>query len=320
MEVERDCVVTDAYFAERVEVTVNASRLDLSGTRFDRGGRVEMDASEVRLERVSTGSLLHISGSATSQAKPAVLSIQNADVGTMSFAMVDMRRCLFYGANDLHNIRIEPTVALPTSPKSWRWSHRQCIADEFAWRGRAAGRHGRGWSLPGTTLELAGPGGRKPTTDLYLPPRDASQVVAAYRELRRSLEVKGNEPGAADFYYGEMEMRRRAPATSPERLILWLYWLVSGYSLRGWRALAWLIVVVFGLAGLLQAIGFDGGDPPFRDALIYAAQSTVSIVSSNEALTRHVSWAGEVLRIVLRIVGPVLLALALLSVRNRVKR
>ena len=75
-----------------------------------------------------------------------------------------------------------------------------------------------------------------------------------------------------------------------------------------------------GLAGLLQAIGFNGGDPGFRDALIYAAQSTISIASGNKALTEHVSWAGEVLRIVLRLAGPVLLGLALLSVRNRVKR
>jgi hypothetical protein len=90
--------------------------------------------------------------------------------------------------------------------------------------------------------------------------------------------------------------------------------------LRGLRALAWLVAVVVGLAGLLQAIGFSGGDPGFRDALIYAAQSTISIASGNTALTGHVSWAGEALRIVLRLAGPVLLGLALLAVRNRVKR
>ena len=56
----------------------------------------------------------------------------------------------------------------------------------------------------------------------------------------------------------------------------------------------------------------------FRDAVIYAAQSTVSITSGNTALTEHVSWAGEVLRIVLRLAGPLLLGLALLAVRNRV--
>ncbi|MFZ1177322.1 MAG: hypothetical protein WAO15_13855, partial [Mycobacterium sp.] len=31
-----------------------------------------------------------------------------------------------------------------------------------------------------------------------------------YRDLRKGLEEAKNEPGAADFYYGEMEMRRLA--------------------------------------------------------------------------------------------------------------
>lgn len=142
-----------------------------------------------------------------------------------------------------------------------------------------------------------------------------------YRELRKGREDAKDQPGAADFYYGEMELRRRDRATPwAERLVLWLYWLVAGYGLRGLRALAWLAVVVVGLAAVLQAVGFNGGDPPFRDALIYAAQSAVSITSGNKALTDHVSWAGEVLRIILRLAGPLLLGLALLSVRNRVKR
>jgi hypothetical protein len=43
-----------------------------------------------------------------------------------------------------------------------------------------------------------------------LPDLEASQVAAVYRDLRRSFEGRSNEPGAADFYYGEMEMRRRS--------------------------------------------------------------------------------------------------------------
>ena len=118
-----------------------------------------------------------------------------------------------------------------------------------------------------------------------------------------------------------MELRRHDRGTPlAERLVLWLYWLVSGYGLRGLRALTWLGVAVIALAAVLQLVGFDGGDPLFRDAVIYAAQSTVSVASGNKALTDHVSWAGEVLRIILRLVGPLLLGLALLAVRNRVKR
>lgn len=150
---------------------------------------------------------------------------------------------------------------------------------------------------------------------------EPAQLAALYRDLRKGREDAKDEPGAADFYYGEMEMRRHSPRSPlAERLVLWLYWLVSGYSLRGLRTLAWLAVVIIGLAALLQSVGFNGGDPPLRDAVIYAAQSTVSIPSSNKTLTEHVSWAGEVLRIVLRLAGPLLLGLALLSVRNRVKR
>jgi hypothetical protein len=151
---------------------------------------------------------------------------------------------------------------------------------------------------------------------------EPARLAALYRELRKGREDAKDEPGAADFYYGECEMRRLDRQTTPwpERVILWLYWLVSGYGLRGLRALAWLALVVAGLAALLQAIGFNGGDPSFRDAVIYAAQSTVSITSGNAALTEHVSWAGEVLRIVLRLTGPVLLGLTLLSIRGRVRR
>jgi predicted hotdog family 3-hydroxylacyl-ACP dehydratase len=39
-----------------------------------------------------------------------------------------------------------------------------------------------------------------------------AQAAAAYRALRKSREDNKDEPGAAEFYYGEMEMRRHANA------------------------------------------------------------------------------------------------------------
>ncbi|WP_308407820.1 hypothetical protein [Streptomyces somaliensis] len=36
-------------------------------------------------------------------------------------------------------------------------------------------------------------------------------MAALYRQLRKSLEDGKNEPDAADFYYGECEMRRHDP-------------------------------------------------------------------------------------------------------------
>jgi hypothetical protein len=71
------------------------------------------------------------------------------------------------------------------------------------------------------------------------------RIAAIYRALRKGREDEKDEPGAADFYYGEMEMRRPDPTrTRAERAILWLYWLVSGYGLRATRALASLFVTL----------------------------------------------------------------------------
>jgi hypothetical protein len=41
-----------------------------------------------------------------------------------------------------------------------------------------------------------------------------------------------------------------------ERGILTAYWLVSGYSLRAWRALAWLAILTAAFAAAVHVIGF----------------------------------------------------------------
>jgi hypothetical protein len=145
------------------------------------------------------------------------------------------------------------------------------------------------------------------------------RLAELYRSLRKAREDSKDEPGAADFYYGEMEMRRLAAGTPlAERVILSLYWLVSGYSLRGLRALVSLAVVIIGLASLLHLIGYSArpSPPSFWGSLLYAASSALSISDEQVQLT---AW-GKLLRIALRLAGPILLGLTLLSVRNRVKR
>jgi hypothetical protein len=56
--------------------------------------------------------------------------------------------------------------------------------------------------------------------------------------MRKAFEDGKNEPGAADFHYGECEMRRHdlTGTTKGERRLLWGYWLLSGYGLRASRA------------------------------------------------------------------------------------
>jgi hypothetical protein len=111
---------------------------------------------------------------------------------------------------------------------------------------------------------------------------------------------------------------RRLDRQTPvaERLLLTLYWLVSGYGLRGSRAITSLLIVV-----LSSGIGFFlwgfKAEKTFLRSLIYSANSTTSLLRPPEtALTT----AGQLLEIGLRLLGPLLFGLLLLSLRGRVKR
>lgn len=161
----------------------------------------------------------------------------------------------------------------------------------------------------------------------------AREIANLYRALRKGYEDNRNEPGAADFYYGEMELRRKATPSSVERAILFLYWLVSGYGLRAWRALTAVLVIFVLIALLLGAVGFatpspataahatpttgPPADTSFVGAVIYGARTAIGLPHDPQPpLTQ---W-GDVLQIALRIIVPVLLGLAVLSIRGRIKR
>ena len=103
-----------------------------------------------------------------------------------------------------------------------------------------------------------------------------------------------------------------------ERGILTAYWLVSGYGLRAWRAVAWLAVVTALLAVAFHFVGFAVPPRPvsYWTSLLYAFRATLSLTDNQVTLT---AW-GQLLQGVLRLTGPVLLGLALLALRGRVKR
>ena len=154
---------------------------------------------------------------------------------------------------------------------------------------------------------------------------EAGQIAGLYRALRKGREDIKDEPGAADFYYGEMEMRRRARRTTgtasrgqAERGVLTAYWLVSGYGLRAWRALAGLAAITALFAVAFHLIGFTQPPRPvsYWTSLLYAFRATLSLTDTDVKLT---AW-GQLLQGLLRLTGPVLLGLALLALRGRVKR
>lgn len=108
----------------------------------------------------------------------------------------------------------------------------------------------------------------------------ALEIAGIYRDLRKALEDSKDEPGAADFYYGEIEMRRlaarrhrhqrndgggameRRPSWT-ERRMLDAIWAISGYGLRAWRAMAALTLLLVACAALFTLPLFAHlPDPP----------------------------------------------------------
>jgi uncharacterized protein YjbI with pentapeptide repeats len=288
------------------------------------------------------------------ESRPRLLSLCRADVTGLTVAGVDLRACRFVRAHHLDQLRIEG-CAFATAPEGRRWTARRTIAEEHHLRWRAGHRP----LLVGFFSNSALPRMiMVPVTDqdrpeheantwyraFYRPPAwhevelpTAEEIAGLYRALRKGREDSKDEPGAADFYYGEMEMRRHARrvqmrqerqsdhrstaiVAAAEHAILWLYWLISGYGLRAWRALAALAVVI-GLAGVgLSRVGFHHPHPSQLVSWLYALQTTVSLEGKARQLSGQLTLPGEVLRVGLRLTGPVLLGLAVLSIRGRVKR
>jgi hypothetical protein len=276
-------------------------------SRFTAGGHFSLGATTaITLEGAEFPTPFIISGQSDPVHLPSILSLQRANVTGLVVTGVDLTKCQFANAHGLDKLKVEGSVRFAAPPGRWKWTRRKILAEEQSWRARQP--RPRGWSRVEWPEWLARPQRLEP-----------QHIALIYRSLRKGLEDNKDEPGAADLYYGEMEMRRLDRRTPwAERLILWLYWLVSGYGLRGLRALVSLAVVIVGLATLLHAVGFTTRPSPssFWGSLLYAANSTLSMGDNQVRLT---GW-GQLLRITLRLAGPVLLGLTLLSVRNRVKR
>jgi hypothetical protein len=203
--------------------------------------------------------------------------LQRANVAGLGLSNVSVADCRFAGAHNLDKLRLEAGVAFAINRRlSWDW--RQVIAEERAWRAPRS-RH---WTAP-----------RSPSWLDDQRPRElhAGQIAGLYRALRKGREDTKDEPQAADFYYGEMEMRRRArpPLRSDrdgrssgasrgrfERGVLTAYWLVSGYGLRAWRAVACLAVVTAIFAIAFHLVGFTKPPQPvsYWTSLLYAFRAT----------------------------------------------
>jgi uncharacterized protein YjbI with pentapeptide repeats len=255
----KNVYLQSANFDSRVYIDLASDLVDLTSAALDQGGTllVKGPGARIELNQLSLGGPLRVTGKGDASTLPQILGLQNSDAGQLAFARVDMSRCSFYGAHGLGAIDIESTVKFQTRV-TW-FGTRRFIADEFAWRVSDSSQ-AKGWELSGVHVgDSKPPPVRGEKEKVLLAPLAAEQVAAIYRDLRRSLESKSDMPGAADFYYGEMEMRKRSLNRSwIERGLIWGYWATSGYGLRPLRALlSWMGLVVLG-AYFLSRWGING--------------------------------------------------------------
>ena len=347
---------------EGAYLALHCDRVDLSASELLRGSifttsppmevisaRDTPSTAECRLgstaqaaTAAATGFRNHLAGELSAlPSRCRLTSLARADIRGLVISDVALDDCEFALAHGLDELRIGAGCTFQHTNGLWHWRpmiRRTVIAEELNWRRHHRGRRDKTFR-----------GGFVP----------ASEIAGIYRDLRKGMEDAKNEPGAADFYYGEMEMRRlvgrkptgladavQLPSSRVERAVLYVYWIVSGYSSRSIRALLALALVIFGAALLYTAPGFatvttppaqiatidptsgrvtyTSPPPPvgptFSSALDYAARESVSLLEGPASSPITTKWPGDLVNAIVRLAGPVLLAFAIFALRSRTKR
>jgi uncharacterized protein YjbI with pentapeptide repeats len=316
--------VSNSRFEARPTVSLSSfGPIDLRGNQFLEGAAVQADSGQIALDNsdfrrpsILSGAELDLPLFFTLRGSMArVVSLRQTDLVNLTIDNVSLESCRFAGAHNLDKLRFNGASLFRDAPSGfswdrwpWRLTRRRVLLEEAEWRHRCR----RPWSNRWEPLDWP----REFGPVEHLEPPDIADL---YRRLRKSREDEKDEPGAADFYYGEMEMRRLASETPRgERLILTAYWALSGYALRSSRALSALTVLTVGLSFALWRFGFA----TIHDhRLGYWGALTYSLGAATlHPPARHLTTTGEAMTIGFRVAGPVLLGLALLSIRGRVRR
>ncbi|MGW1988357.1 pentapeptide repeat-containing protein [Streptomyces collinus] len=358
--------LSNAKFGGPTRIDAAANRVTCQQTRWDGTASLTLRYADLDL----TGAIITqpFAVSVSPFARPAetawfetrtpkvrVVSLASTDTTHVLLIGMDLASCRFAGAMHLDLLRLEGSTpfAKPPAGVRWRrgvprwWSQRRVLAEEHAWR--ALRQPPDNPDAP--TAREWHPGPHHTTHPARTPNPDV--LAPLYRALRKGSEDAKNEPDAADFYYGEMEMRRNDPARPlGERVLLTLYWALSGYALRVSRALFWLVLAMTCSFFALMLWGLPNGDPKpqitgkqtavgqnvrltvdnpdptltigYGDRITGKRAEKAQRVLLNSVIFRssgqNLTTAGTYLEMGSRIAEPVLLGFALFAIRGRIKR
>ena len=170
-----------------------------------------------------------------------------------------------------------------------------------------------------------------------------------YRELKQNYEDRRDYARADDFHFREKEMQRQSPETQPfHRRLLALYWLFSGYGERVIRPMGWLIFLVV----ISGAVYLFNSAPNIQGASVVvlpADTAAIDLASARDELPARLDWkspsdiykafiyssetafflrpdelqlgaAAKATKLVESVLGPILIGLLALAIRQRLKR
>jgi uncharacterized protein YjbI with pentapeptide repeats len=276
----------DATFVRPLSLAVQSPTLDASGACFEEGVDIALEpGSRGVFSAAAFGGASLITTSDSDDRRPAkVESMDRARAGRLTLHGLDLRQCRFAQLHRLDDVLISGRGQLPLAPEVVKGAYRrEVLADELALEDRGA----------------------------------ASSIADVYRAMRKAREASHDYPGAADFYYGEMEMRRAGADSWGERALLTLYWLIGGYGMRAERAALSFVVALIVLSVGFQTIGFV--EPPsFGNTVAWALTASVSLTRSAPEV--DLTAVGMFMNVAARLLGPALIALAVLGLRSRVRR
>lgn len=312
LELQADETVSlrEASFAQSVVLSVAGGDLEAEGACFERGADLMLEpGSRGHFGGASFFGPTRIATREPDDRPPAkIVSLDRTRVDRLTLQELDLSECSFAQLHSLDDVLIAGRGQLGLAPEVVEGSYRrEVLADEVVRRATTQ-REMLDWA----PVSWRCPPGLEGQTAL-----EPQTIAELYRAMRKSREDSNDYPGAGDFYYGEMEMRREGASNLVERGVLTLYWLVSGYGLRAARALVAFLLMVLLLAVGFQTIGLE--DPEgFSQTLAWTLSTSISLTRSVEQVS--LTPTGAYLNVLARVLGPVLLALFVLALRSRVRR